>query len=87
MERLIFHRSDVESILKTVQEAGRTLAAQRPNVEYLRGYAAALRLTAAGFGVPESMAEPCIQSVELSPRSQVTISPLEPPRSLPSARG
>jgi hypothetical protein len=87
MQRLIFHRSDVENILKTVQEAGRTLAAQQPDVEYLRGYAAALRLTAAGFGVPESLTEPPAQGVgvELCPQDRAGISGQARPRALPTA--
>ncbi len=57
MERLVFHRSDVESILKTVHEAGRALARQQPDLEFLNGYATALRLTTAAFGCPELLAE------------------------------
>ena len=52
MDRLIFHRSDVINIIQTVEEAGRLLAAQYPDPQYLRGYAAALQLLAAAFGLP-----------------------------------
>ena len=51
--RLIFHREDVERVLSSAVESGRLLAGQGgSSYDFLRGYAAALRLVSTGFGFP-----------------------------------
>lgn len=56
MDRLIFHRDDVRSVIMAAFEAGRQQAHEGANYEYTRGYLAALRLVACGFGF--QVAEP-----------------------------
>jgi hypothetical protein len=57
MNRLIFHRDDVESILRGAVEAGRTLVSEQESPEFVRGYAAALKLILVSFGFTASSDE------------------------------
>ena len=56
MDRLIFHREDVQAVLVAAFESGRQQAHEGANREYTRGYLCALRLVACGFGF--QVAEP-----------------------------
>lgn len=57
MDRQSFHRSDILVVLRTALEAGHALANQRPDHEFLKGYASALRPVATALGLLESMSE------------------------------
>ncbi|MGC8786990.1 MAG: hypothetical protein ACP5Q1_06145 [Anaerolineae bacterium] len=50
MERQIFHRDDIRNILEAVGEAGNALARAQSDIEFIRGYATAIKLIATAFG-------------------------------------
>ena len=50
MDRLIYHREDVRAVIVAAFESGRQQAHEGAGYEYTRGYAAALRVVALGFG-------------------------------------
>jgi len=56
VDRLIYHRDDVRAVLAVAFELGRQQVHEGANYEYARGYLAALRVVALGFGF--QVAEP-----------------------------
>ena len=57
MDRLVFHRGDIQNILRAAEEAGRALAREQDNPDFARGYATALVIIAASFGFPAEVPE------------------------------
>lgn len=57
MDRLVFHRGDVQNILRAAEEAGRALAREQDNPDFARGYATAMVIIAASFGFPTEVPE------------------------------
>lgn len=58
VQRALYHRDDVRSILMTAEEAGHALANEQAGGEFVRGYATALRLIAVAFGFARPVVEP-----------------------------
>nr|MBC7245976.1 hypothetical protein [Chloroflexota bacterium] len=75
MERQIFHRDDVRNILRAVEEAGNALATEQSDLEFIRGYATALRLIATAFGFFEIITPAHERGLSLTAYSLQAISP------------